>query len=87
MATKGVNIFMLQRDENGDVSGSTSTYGTTEDEGATVLIGLGYVPGIENAPVTDIELTLLPLPVQLPTPASVSRTDDVEANTSTLVFS
>lgn len=87
MPTKGVNIEVDQRAETGEINATHSAYGTTEDEGVTVIIPNGYVPIIETAPITDVRMSLVP-PVEPLSPVSlVSRTNDVEANTSTLVFS
>lgn len=87
MTTKTVSIQIVWRDpETNDVIAGENTTGTTEDEGATVVIGNGYVPNILTANPADIQRTLIPPPTELPPPSGVSRVDDVEANTSTLTF-
>lgn len=86
MPTKGVNLEVDQRAEDGQINATHSAYGTTEDDGVTVVIPNGYVPIIETAPITDVRMSLvLPVEPKAPT-AVVSRVNDVEANTSTITF-
>jgi hypothetical protein len=87
MTTKTVAIQVLIRDpETSEVISCDNATGTTEDDGVTVVIGNGYAPNILSVPPVDILRTLIPPPVDLAAPASVSRVDDAEANTSTLTF-
>ncbi|MCA3080531.1 MAG: hypothetical protein ING71_17285 [Rhodocyclaceae bacterium] len=86
MTTKTVSLQVLLRDENQQVISAENAIGSTEDDGATVTIPNGYLPSILTVPTTDILRTVIPPPTDLPAPSSVARTNDEEANTSTLVF-
>ncbi len=86
MTTKTVDLSLDVRDEEGNVYFTHPAIGTTEDDGVTVVIPIGYLPPIEEAPLSDLRMNLIPLaepkfPVSL-----VSRVNDVEAGTSTLTF-
>ncbi len=74
------------RDENNDVVGLESAYGPTTDEGQTVVVNNGYLTRLLTAPAEDIQRTLIPPPTILEGAVVVSRIDDAEANTSTIVF-
>lgn len=87
MATKTVDLLLEVRDEEGVVNVTHPAIGTTEDEGVTVVIPLGYIPPLPGAPVSDLRMTLLPLPEPVFPTALISRVDDFEAGTSTLTFS
>lgn len=87
MTTKGVSIQVLIRDpDTNEVLTLEPAYGTTDDEGATVVIGNGYLPSLLTVDPVNILRTLIPPPTDLPPPSGVSRVDDAEANTSTLTF-
>jgi hypothetical protein len=87
MPTQNCDVAVILRDSEGVQVGSENALGTTEDNGVTVVVPLGYLPSLLTAPLADITRTVIPPPVYLPAPAGVSRLDDVEANTSTLSFS
>lgn len=86
--TKVVDIFMVTRDpETGDPNGSTSQAGTTEDDGATVVIGLGYLPGIATAAANgDVTVTVLTTTQDVFEPTAADAVPDVENNTQTITF-
>lgn len=86
MSIQNCDVTVILRDSEGVQVGSESAIGTTDDDGATVVINYGYVPNILDAAPSDITRTLLPPPVPLAPPSGVSRTDDAGANTSTLSF-
>ena len=94
MPTKPVTIEVIVRDNAEGTLGGVpfaplyieSAQGSTEDEGATCIIGNGYVPSISNAAPADIQVTVHQ-PSELKTPVSlVTRVDDAVENTSTLTF-
>lgn len=94
MAVQGVGLEVKIRDpeainpNTGELEVVTiqMANGTTEDGGQTVVIPAGYVPNIASVPAADIKVVLYPSPVEKVPAALVSRTDDYEANTSTLAF-
>jgi hypothetical protein len=85
---KVADIFMVTRDpETGDPTGSLSQAGTTEDDGATVLIGLGYLPGIATAAANgDVTVTVLTTTTDIFEPTAAEAVPDVENNTQTITF-
>jgi hypothetical protein len=94
MTTKSVTIEVIVRDDaNGTLGGVPfgvlnveSAQGTTEDEGATCVIGNGYLPSIGTAAPADLQVTVHQ-PSELKNPvALLSRVDDAIENTSTLTF-
>lgn len=87
MTTKNVDVAVLTRDPEGNIIASQSATGVTEDEGETVVTSLGYVMNISSVPISDVFITLIPLPEIKPPAGVISRTDDIENGTSTLVFS
>ena len=86
MATKNVDLNVLIRDTEGNIVSTQNALGTTEDEGVTVIVPAGYVSDIGSVPIADVTVKLIPLPIDLAPTAVVSRTDDLEANTCTVVF-
>lgn len=73
MTTKSAEVTMILRDsETNVVVGSTSTMGQTEDDGLTVTMGLGNLPGIENAPPGDISVAVSTVNILAPEGASVA---------------
>lgn len=94
MPTKPVTIEVIVRDNaEGTLGGAPfappyieSAQGSTEDEGATCIIGNGYVPSISNAAPADIKVTVHQPPVFNQPAELVSRVDDAVENTSTLTF-
>jgi len=97
---KQVHIQEAIRDpDTNDITHFNQALGVTDDDGITCVIPNGYVPLIETTAAEDITVTLIPttaaeditvtlIPPQTQiTPATlVSRVNDAEANTSTLVF-
>lgn len=87
MTTKTADISITIRDAEGNPISNQNATGTTDDEGVTVTINLGYLADIQSVPPADIVFNLIPPPVPLAPSGVVSRTDDVENNTSTITFS
>lgn len=87
MTTKSIDLSLTLRDETGFPYSTQNAVGSTDDDGITVVIPLGYLPNIETAPLTDLTANLLPLPVPVTPVSIVSRTNDYDNNTSTIVFS
>ena len=87
MATKTVDLLLEVRDAEGVVNVTHPAIGSTEDEGVTVVIPIGYIPPLEESPIADLRMTLIPLAQQVYPTALVSRVNDPEAGTSTLTFS
>lgn len=86
MPTMVVTVEVFVRNAEGEIIVVQSAQGTTDDGGATVVIGNGNVPDIENVPASDIKVTLHPAPIEKVPEALTGRVDDAEANTSTLTF-
>lgn len=86
--TKVADIFMVTRDpETGDPTGSMSQAGTTEDDGETVVIGLGYLPGIAAAAANgDVTVTVLTTTTDVFVPSAADAVPDTENNTQTISF-
>jgi hypothetical protein len=83
---KQVDIFMTTRDENGEPNGSASMIGTTEDDGLTVQMPLGYLPGIQNAQPGDIVRRVLTVNTTESQPGAPTVTPDTENGVQTLTF-
>ena len=60
MPRKYVDITMLTRnpEDTSEIIGQTSSNGYTDDDGATLIIGVGYLPGIENCQPGDLRLAI-----------------------------
>lgn len=86
MTTKTVDLSLDARDAEGNVYFTHPAIGTTENEGVTVVIPIGYLPPIEVTPLSDLRMTLIPPPEPKHPVSLVSRVDDAEAGTSTLTF-
>lgn len=86
MTAKTVDLSLTLRDETGFAYSAQNAVGTTEDDGATVVIPLGYLPNIVDAPLVDLAANVLQPAAPLTPTRVVSRTDDFEAGTSTIVF-
>lgn len=87
MTTKIADLSVSIRDESGFVYTAQNAVGTTEDDGVTVVIPLGYMPNLMEAQMSDMVFSVIPPPVSKTPTRVVSRTDDYENNTSTIVFS
>lgn len=87
MPTKEAIVTVQVRDPGtNEVVSIQEAVGTTEDDGATVVINNGYVPEIVNVPNEDISVKVRPYAVETTPVELLSRVDDVEANISTLTF-
>lgn len=58
MSQKQVEITAVTRDAEQNSLGTQSTFGWTEDDGATVTIGVGYLPDLENCLPGDITVSV-----------------------------
>lgn len=85
--TKTADLSILIRDPEGNVMGNQNAIGTTDDDGVTVVIPLGYLNDIQNVPLSDLTFNVIAPAVPKAPTAVVSRVDDVENNVSTIVFS
>ena len=84
---KQVHIQEAIRDpDTKEITHFNQALGVTDDDGITCVIPNGYVPLIETTPAEDITVTLIPPQTQITPAALVSRVNDAEANTSTLIF-
>jgi len=84
---KQVHIQEAIRDpDTNDITHFNQALGVTDDDGITCVIPNGYVPLIETTAAEDITVTLIPPQTQITPATLVSRVNDAEANTSTLVF-
>jgi hypothetical protein len=86
MTAKNVALALDVRDAEGVIMATHNAQGVTSDEGLTVVIPLGYLPPIEETPIADLHMTLIPPPEPKAPTALVSRVNDYEAGTSTLTF-
>ena len=87
MVTKNISLVALVRDpQTNEIVTSDPGFGTTEDEGTTVVIPHGYMPNILTVNPSDILRTLIPIATDIGPPSGVSRVDDPDLNTSTLTF-
>lgn len=84
-----IDLVVTLRDPNDPtaVIGNQMAYGTTEDDGVTVVIPLGYVPDIVTSAMSDVVMNVTHPPVPKTPTGVVSRTDDYENGISTIVFS
>lgn len=83
---KAATVTMVMRDaQTNEPVGTNSVEGATEDEGATVTMGIGNLPGLATAPVGDITVVLQTL-TTLPTRAVSSITEDFETGLQTITF-
>lgn len=87
MPTMTVDLLLEVRDAEGVVNATHPAIGFTDDGGETVVIPIGYIPPLEESPISDLRMTLIPQAFPVFPTALVSRVNDVEAGTSTLTFS
>ena len=85
--TKTADLSILIRDPEGNVMGNQNAIGTTDDDGVTVVVPLGYLTDIQNVPLSDLTFNVIPPAVPKTPTTVISRVDDVENNISTIVFS
>lgn len=71
MTTKSAEVTMVLRDNENNVVGTQSTMGQTEDDGVTVTMGLGNLPGIENCGPGDLSVAVSTINILEPEGASV----------------
>ena len=78
---------MQLRDEENNINGSVQHYGTTEDEGVTVVVGLGYLPNIATAAAQgDVQVEVATTTIESFQPGGASAVPDVENNIQTITF-
>lgn len=82
---KNITIAVNQR-VDGEIISRTEANGTTEDEGVTCVIPLGYVPYLGTADPADVELTVHQPATVHTAPVVESITPDTENNIQTVVF-
>lgn len=83
---KVVFVQVLIRDPENNIIGSECANGTTEDDGATITVPLGYLPNMANAAPNDIILTVQPPPTTTSPVAMTGRVDDTENAISTITL-
>lgn len=87
MVTKVANVYMIMRDSGGNENGSAEVSGWTDDDGQTVTLGLGYLPGIETAAANgDVTLRVVTEAVAQSYPTEAVTVPDYENNTQTITF-
>ena len=84
---KPVTIRMKLRDEENNIIGNVQNSGTTEDEGLTVLLGLGYLPNVAAAAALgDVTVEVATTTLSTFEPVAAEAVPDVENNMQTIVF-
>lgn len=84
---KPVTITMKLRDEENNIIGNTQNSGMTEDDGVTVLIGLGYLPNVAAAAALgDVTVEVATTTLATFEPVAAEAVPDVENNMQTIVF-
>lgn len=87
MPQKTCLVEALIRDPGtGEVLSNQMANGTTEDDGATVVIPAGYCPDIASVPAADIKVTVYQPPVEHQPVGFLTRSEDTENALSTLTF-
>lgn len=84
---KEVGVCVLMRDSvTNEVSGTNACPGWTEDDGATVTMGIGNLPQLATAFPGDVTLTVFQ-PSAIYDPADfVSLAEDIENGLQVLTF-
>jgi hypothetical protein len=84
---KPVTITMKLRDEENNIIGNVQNSGTTEDEGLTVLLGLGYLPNVAAAAALgDVTVEVATTTLSTFEPVAAEAVADVENNMQTITF-
>lgn len=87
MTTKNAVVEVYVRDpDTQEIMNVETGVGTTEDDGATVVIPAGYCSSIGLAAPADIKITVTPLPVVTQPAGFLARSEDTENALSTLTF-
>ena len=77
---------MIQRDAIGGIIGNLNANASTDDDGATITFGLGYLSGIDVADPADISVTVNQPAVIIPVSSVSLIVDEVnEIQTLTVV--
>ena len=83
---KSVSIVLQAFDpETGDPVGNHQATGYTDDEGVTVVVPAGYLPGIEAADPAHVSMVVNQPPVDLPV-GGIARTVDEESGDQVLTI-
>jgi hypothetical protein len=82
---KAVTVTMVTRDESGAANGYTAIEAHTPDDGTTVIMGVGNLPGIATAIADDITRVLQTLNT-LPQVTVASLVEDYETGLQTITF-
>lgn len=83
---KPCTILLVQRDVDGVANGETSFETTTADDGATVVIPIGYLPGLATALPGDITVRVAAINETAPVSASVVVDYETEQQTVTFAY-
>ncbi len=84
---KPVTITMKLRDEENNIIGNVQNSGTTEDEGLTVVLGLGYLPNVAAAAALgDVIVEVATTTTATFEPVAAEAVPDVENNMQTITF-
>lgn len=86
MTTKAAFVQVVVRDPEGNVIATDAANGTTDDEGVTITVPIGYLPNVENAAPGDITVTVIPAATVINPAGYVSSSDDTENLTRTVIF-
>jgi hypothetical protein len=87
MTTKNVTVGYCLRDpQTQEINTDFETTGTTEDEGITCTLPIGYLPAITEALPSDVRVRVHQPVVELSVAEVVSVTPDEIAGTQTMVF-
>ena len=85
--SKEVSVRVLMRDqETGEVVGENVCSGWTDDEGATVTMGIGNLPQLATAQPGDIRLSVFQPSVIYDPVTMISLVEDTESGMQTLTF-
>lgn len=83
---KPCTIILVLRDVSGDVNGETSFETTTADDGASVVIPIGHLPGLDAALPGDITVRVATINEIAPVSASVVVDYETEQQTVTFAY-
>lgn len=82
--TKSASVTTIIRDENGNSVSETTCEGLTNDDGATVVMGIGNLPAIGDCLAGDIIVRVSTVNVTQPTLVSID--EDTETGLQTFTF-
>jgi len=82
--TKSASVTTIIRDENGNSVSETTCEGSTNDDGVTVVMGIGNLPAIGDCLAGDIIVRVSTVNVTQPTLVSID--EDAETGLQTFIF-